>query len=107
MKAGQCEAISTIVNAMKAHINDVNVCKQGCSALCSITLKSRSIIINEFKMKKLLADNQAKAGQCEAISTIVNVIKANINNVGLCELGCRALFNITNNYNSSYSWTEY
>ena len=43
------------------------------------------------------ADNQAKAGGAGAIDVIVSAMKTHIDNAGVCEQGCRALWNITVN----------
>ena len=37
MKAGAAGGIEVVIKAIKIHINNVNVCEQGCGALWSIT----------------------------------------------------------------------
>ena len=43
------------------------------------------------------ADNQVKAGECGVVETIVSAMKTHMNNAGVCEQGCWALWNITVN----------
>ena len=43
------------------------------------------------------ADNQVKAGGAGAIDAIVSAMKTHSNNAGVCEKGCGALNNITEN----------
>ena len=43
------------------------------------------------------ADNQVMAGGAGAIDVIVSAMKTHINNAGVCEQGCCALWNITVN----------
>lgn len=50
MKAGECGAIDVIVNAMKKHIDNVVVCKWGCSALENITASNGIIHIIKNKI---------------------------------------------------------
>ena len=38
--AGRAGAIEAIVSAMKTHINNAGVCKQGCGALRNITVNN-------------------------------------------------------------------
>ena len=41
MKAGECGAIEAILDAMKAHPNNADVCEQGCRALVNITVDGK------------------------------------------------------------------
>lgn len=41
MKAGQCGAIDVILNVIKTHIGNTDVCKQGCGALYFITFNGK------------------------------------------------------------------
>ena len=43
------------------------------------------------------ADNRAIAGKCEAIETVVDAMKAHLDNVNMCRSGCGVLWNITFN----------
>ena len=42
MKAGAAEGIETVVKAINTHINNVDVCKQGCGALWSMTINGKN-----------------------------------------------------------------
>ena len=55
-------------------------------------------------MKSLLKhnntdDNRVRAGEGGAIEVILNAMRTHINNAGVCEAGCGALGNITENGN--------
>lgn len=41
MKTGECGAIEIVLNAIKLHINNTNVCESGCGALWSITTNGK------------------------------------------------------------------
>ena len=54
----------------------------------------------------VVIDEYRKAfGECEAIEVITDVMKAYINNAGVCEAGCGALNSITLN-GTSHTHTE-
>lgn len=42
-------------------------------------------------------DNEVKAGECGAIDAIISAMKVHINDSGVCEQGCGALYAIGNN----------
>ena len=42
-------------------------------------------------------NNEAKAGECGVVETIVSAMKTHMNNADVCEYGCGALWNITVN----------
>lgn len=45
IKAGVCGTIDMILSVMKTHINDIDVCKMGCSVLDNITSFYRKYIV--------------------------------------------------------------
>lgn len=46
---------------------------------------------------KLTAENQKKAGATGGIEAVVKVIITHVNNANICEKGCNALRNMTDN----------
>ena len=46
---------------------------------------------------KLIAENQVKAGAAGGVEAVVKAINIHIDNVDVCEHGCCALRNMTNN----------
>ena len=103
-KAGECEAIEVILSAMKTHMNNVDVCENGCLALCIITAnngkhqpQSKDNLNEIISTNPTTAGNQAEAGRCGAIEVILNAMDAHMNITGVCEYGCMALCIITVN----------
>ena len=97
MKAGIAGGIETAVKAINTHINNVNICKQGCGALWSIILNNGKNT-NKSKVKakmKWTAENQVKAGTSGGIEAVVKAINTHIRNAGVCENGCGAFVSIT------------
>ena len=47
--AGKKEAIETIVNVMKVHMDNEDVCDNGCGALTNITSICKIIIQHDYK----------------------------------------------------------
>ena len=46
---------------------------------------------------KCTAENKVKVGAASGIEAVVKVINTHIDNAGVCEQGCGALWNMTNN----------
>ena len=86
---------------MSTHIDNANVCENGCGALMNITFNNGKLgTINKIPHLFLLeypADNQIKAGEAGAIEAIVNAMNEHIKNGAVCENGCGALMSITIN----------
>ena len=59
--------------------------------------KAKTILNEMISTNTTTADNQAEAGGCGAIGAIMSAMKAHMNNAGVCENGCGALWNITFN----------
>ena len=49
MKAGAAGGVEAVVKAINTHINNTNVCKQGCTVLGNMTLNNGK---NNEKMKR-------------------------------------------------------
>lgn len=41
VRAGKCEAIEAVLETMKSHIDDGDVCSNGCGALCNIAIDGK------------------------------------------------------------------
>ena len=100
MKAGKGDAIEVILNVMRTHINNSEVCYAGCGALMNITYNNGKQIEAQTKRnysKNIAAGNKVRAGKGGAIEVILNAMRTHINNAGVCEDGFRVLINITVN----------
>ena len=84
IKAREAGAIEVIVNAMNAHINNGDICENGCGALMSITYKNGKLgTTNQILFLipfDYPADNKTITGQTGAIEAIVNAMNEHINN---------------------------
>lgn len=49
MRVGECESIDTITNIMKMHVNDAEICYNGCGVLMNITINNGIIMFNEYQ----------------------------------------------------------
>lgn len=98
MKAGECGAINVILDAMKTHVNNADICKEGCVALLSIAYNGE-ILSSKYKMTKFnkLDNNQVKVGECEAVDVILSVLKLHMFFIGMCYIGCSTLGIIVKN----------
>lgn len=64
--------------------------------------KTNQLINDNINVKRkyfITESNQFKAGQCRAITVILDAMKTHIRNAGVCEQGCEVLRNITFNGN--------
>ena len=53
MKAGAAGGIEAVVKAINTHIDNADVCKQGCGALKNMTLNNgKNIVIKQIKQMK-------------------------------------------------------
>ena len=43
MKAGTAGGIEVVVKALSTHIGNVDVCKNGCCALCNMTVNGKTL----------------------------------------------------------------
>lgn len=100
VNASDIEVIEAILKTMNSQISNSEICWQGCLALSRLTdekgiqkkqLKYHSAIFSFV----ILEENVSKCGELGGIDTILNAIKAHIENTGVCEKACLALSNIT------------
>ena len=107
MKAGAVGGIEAIMQAINKHIDNADVCYAGYGALCIMTANGKNNWLNtgQQNMKwKWTAENRVKAGASGGIEAVVKAINIHINNIGVCEKGCRALCNMT--ANSKNNWIK-
>ena len=98
VKAGAAGGIEAVVKAINTHINNADVCENGCSALCNITANNGKTVTNNKHINKMEIDeNQVKAGITGGIEAVVKAINIHINDANVCEQGCVALMYITAN----------
>ena len=98
MKAGTAGGIEAVVKAINTHIGSVDVCRTGCATLLNMIINGKALIKQQIKSKnKLTVENRVKAGAAGGIEAVVKAINAHINNAGVCENGCGALWNMTTN----------
>ena len=95
MKAGAAGGIEVVVKAINTHVDNTNVCEQGCGALMSMTNNGK----NTEKTKKMnwVDENRVKAGAAGGIEVVVKAIDTHTNGIGVCQNGCGALNNMTAN----------
>ena len=93
VKAGTAGGIEAVVKAINTHINNADVCEQGCGALWNMTVNGKNTDkIQQAHQIKWTDENRVKAGGIEAV---VKAISTHIDNVNVCKAGCGALWNIT------------
>ena len=97
MKAGAAGGIEAVVKAINTHIDNPDVCEEGCGALWGMTEYNSNgkYIDNTTNKMKRTDENQVKAGKIGGNEAVVKAISIHINNVGVCEHGCRALLSLT------------
>ena len=96
MKTGAAGGIETVVKVINTHISNADVCDEGCYALGNLTGDNCKSNDNHNKTDKIeTAENQVKAGTAGGIEAVAKAINTHINNSGVCEQGCGALYNMT------------
>ena len=96
MKAGTAGGIEAVVKAINTHIGSVDVCRTGCATLLNMIINGKALIKQQIKSKnKLTVENRVKAGAAGGIEAVVKAISTHIDNAGVCEEGCWALWNMT------------
>ena len=81
------------MKAINTHINNSDVCKNGCGALNSMTANNGklSYIQNKNMHKQSIAENQKKAVAAGGIEAVVKAISTHIRDTDICKCGCDAL----------------
>ena len=77
MKAGAAGGIDAVVKAINTHINNVDVCKQGCGALWNMSYRSVSL--------------QKEVCEKGVLEDLLRVLREYTDNVGLSETCCAAI----------------
>ena len=98
-----------ILNVMRTHINNSEVCYAGCGALMNITYNNGKQIEaqterNDFQ--NITANSKVKAGKEGAIKVILDAMRTYSNNSMVCYNGCGALCNIASNGKQIEAQTE-
>ena len=92
-KAGAAGGIEVVVKAINTHIDDVDVCYNGCGALMNMTSNNGKTLIKtqHNKQMKWADENRVEARTAGGIEVIVKALNTHIGNANVCEKGCAAL----------------
>ena len=113
MKAETAGVIEAVVRAISAHIDNADVCIQGCCALRNmVSGNGKSTDKNSTMKQKWTDENKLKAEKEGGIEVIMNAINTHIDNPNVREQGCSTLWNMVSDNgkstdkNSTMKWNE-
>ena len=95
VKAGAAGGIEAVVKAINKHINNADVCEQGCGALFYMTVNGKNNTNKTHNESEWTDENEVKAGAAGGIEAVVKAINTHIDNADVCQFGCGALRNMT------------
>ena len=86
------------MKAINTHIDNADVCENGCWALRNMTFNNgKTANKNSKSTNEMLDENQVNAGTVGGIEAVVKAVNTHIDNADVCEQGCGALWNMTCN----------
>ena len=94
MRAGTAGGIEAVLKAIDAHMDRVDLCRQGCAVLYSLTINNCKnnmiVVVANLKVDKNIINVEERV-----IETLMRVINTHVDNVEMCSYGCWILANIS------------